>query len=142
MIRKCKVHGKTEYGKSETKPYGFCLECRREAVNRRRKLLKVKAVEYKGGCCSVCGYKQSMWALEFHHIDPTKKDFAISTDGHTRSWESIKIEIDKCILLCSNCHAEEHERLAKNKNPERHERINTFKKSSINAIDDPLELKL
>jgi ribosomal protein L30E len=46
--------------------------------------------------------------LQFHHIDPSQKDFNIGGRGSTRAWETIKAEIEKCILLCANCHAEEH----------------------------------
>lgn len=69
--------------------------------------MKEKAVEYKGGCCQVCGYDRCIRALDFHHIDSSKKDFTISSNCN-KSWERIKIEIDKCILVCSNCHREIH----------------------------------
>ena len=65
-------------------------------------------VEYKGGRCQVCGYDRCIEALEFHHLDPTQKDFGISHRGYTRSWEKVKEEVDKCILLCANCHREVH----------------------------------
>ena len=78
-------------------------------TNKTRKALKEKAVEYKGGCCCKCGYCKNICALQFHHEDPNEKDFGISSDGVHRSWEKIKIEIDKCILVCANCHAEIHE---------------------------------
>lgn len=48
-----------------------------------------------------------MRALEFHHLDPTQKDFGISKTL-TKSFKALTEETDKCILLCSNCHAEEH----------------------------------
>lgn len=73
-----------------------------------RKRTKLKLVEYKGGECSICGYKRSLKALEFHHIDPNEKDFTIS--GKSFSYERLKKEVDKCILVCSNCHAEIHEK--------------------------------
>lgn len=81
------------------------------AVSNRRRKLKQLAVEYKGGKCQKCGYDKFVGALEFHHLNPAKKDFSISHDGHTMSWERLKIELDKCILLCSNCHKEEHEKI-------------------------------
>ena len=71
-------------------------------------MIKVKAVEYKGGCCEKCGYNKYVGALEFHHLDPTQKDFAIGSKGYTRSWEKVKKELDKCILVCANCHREIH----------------------------------
>ena len=70
------------------------------------------AVAYKGGSCQICGYKRCIEALEFHHQDPLKKDFAVSSKGYTRSWEVVKSELDKCDLLCANCHRELHSKLA------------------------------
>lgn len=77
-------------------------------VHNRRKKLKVLSVQYKGSKCSICGYDKCIEALEFHHIDPTIKEFSISVDGNTRSFEEIKKELDKCMLVCSNCHKEIH----------------------------------
>lgn len=77
-----------------------------ERVQSRRKTLKAMAIAYKGGSCCICGYNRCIGALEFHHIDPSKKSFGLAARGFTRSWESIKQEIDKCILVCSNCHRE------------------------------------
>lgn len=67
-------------------------------------------VTYKGGKCERCGYNKSMRALEFHHINPSEKDFGIS-DILTKNIQSLKDEVDKCMLLCSNCHAEIHDEL-------------------------------
>jgi 5-methylcytosine-specific restriction endonuclease McrA len=79
-----------------------------KAVQRRREKVRLMAVEYKGGRCQVCGYDKCIEALEFHHLDPTQKDFGISHKGYTRSWAKVKEEVDKCILLCANCHRESH----------------------------------
>lgn len=81
----------------------------REAVKKRRKKLRELAREYRGGKCEICGYSKSQRALSFHHKDPKKKSFGISMKGLTRSWEKIRLEIDKCILLCANCHMEVHD---------------------------------
>ena len=72
-----------------------------------RKRKKIELVEYKGGCCQICGYKKSVRALEFHHIDPKEKDFTIS--GKSWSFDRLKKEVDKCVLVCANCHIEIHE---------------------------------
>ncbi len=77
-----------------------------------RKNVKIKLVEYKGGCCEVCGYNKSIQALQFHHKNPNEKDFQIS--GKSYSFEKMKVEVDKCMLVCSNCHIEIHE-LERNK---------------------------
>jgi hypothetical protein len=80
---------------------------RRIRINNFRHKLKQKSVDYKGGKCSLCGYDKNISALQFHHKDPEKKDFSISK-VKSSSWKFIKPELDKCILLCSNCHSEIH----------------------------------
>jgi hypothetical protein len=77
-----------------------------EGVVSWRQRVKQRAVAYKGGQCQVCGYDRCIQALQFHHLDPAQKDFTIS--GKTMAWERIREEIDKCLLLCANCHAEVH----------------------------------
>ena len=79
-----------------------------KAVAKRRKKIRAKAIEYKGGKCYFCGYNKFVGAMEFHHLDTNKKDFGLSMKGLTRSWIKTKNEIDKCILVCSNCHRELH----------------------------------
>ena len=113
-LKECKHHGITDHRKVKRKGMNDreqCCKCQSEAVKRRRNKLKEMAVEYKGSCCNKCGYNKSITALEFHHLDPSEKDFGISNKGETRSWERIKKELDKCVILCANCHREEHERL-------------------------------
>lgn len=70
---------------------------------------KIQAIKDKGGKCSTCGYNKNLSSLVFHHLDPTKKD--IHLDARTLANNSIDIinkELDKCILLCHNCHHELH----------------------------------
>jgi hypothetical protein len=78
------------------------------AVAKRRKRLKEMVVEYKGGKCVICGYNRHIGAFDLHHIDGAKKEFGLSARGLTRSWEKLKAEADKCILVCANCHREIH----------------------------------
>lgn len=78
------------------------------AVKRRRKKVREMAVKHMGGRCSRCGYKKCIDALEFHHLDTSQKDFGISDRGYTRSWKKIREEIEKCKLVCANCHREIH----------------------------------
>jgi len=66
------------------------------------------AVDYKGGRCNICGYQRCTEASEFHHLDASKKDFGVSDKGYTRSWGRVKGELDKCVMLCANCHREVH----------------------------------
>ena len=70
------------------------------------------AVAYKGNKCARCGYDRCIEALEFHHTDPTKKDFGVSSKGYTRNWKRVQEELDKCVMLCANCHREVHAELA------------------------------
>jgi hypothetical protein len=79
-------------------------------INFRRRV-KSKLVEYKGGCCEKCGYNKSEQVLQFHHTNPNEKDFTIS--GKSYSFERLKKEVDKCILVCANCHIEIHEKIRK-----------------------------
>jgi transposase len=81
-----------------------CSQCRMEAVGKRRRALKRILVEEAGGGCKVCGYSRCDRALEFHHLDPKSKQFQITS--HTRSLARLRAEASKCVLLCSNCHAE------------------------------------
>ena len=78
------------------------------AVAKRRKTLRQKLVEYKGGSCVICGYSGSIDALDIHHLDGNQKEFGISSGGITRSWAKVRAEADKCILVCANCHREIH----------------------------------
>lgn len=76
-------------------------------IKQHRRNKKILAILYKGGACSKCNYNKCFSALDFHHTDPAEKDFTISTNINM-SWETIKSELDKCILVCSNCHREIH----------------------------------
>jgi hypothetical protein len=95
--------------KKETRTYADRAEYMRMAVKRRRRKLREMARSLKGDKCAICGYNKCARVLSFHHIDPSKKDFSLSEKGLTRSWEKIKEEIKKCVLLCANCHLEVHD---------------------------------
>ena len=73
---------------------------------KRRRKIKALSIEYKGGKCRVCGYNKYEGALDLHHLNPENKKFGIADKGYTRSWEKVKAELDKCILVCANCHRE------------------------------------
>ena len=82
-----------------------------ETVILWRKRTKLKLIEYKGGSCEICGYNRCARALQFHHTEAEKKDFQVS--GKSLSFDKLKNEVDKCILVCSNCHSEIHDGLVK-----------------------------
>jgi transposase len=82
-----------------------CRRCRADAVVRRRRRVKQILVEEAGGCCRLCGYDRHVAALEFHHLDPYTKEFGLAQRGAHRI-DKLRAEVRKCVLLCSNCHAE------------------------------------
>jgi hypothetical protein len=102
---RCRRHGATDFI-LEGRGYYRCKRCRADSVTRHRRKLKEVLVEEAGGCCIVCGYDRSYRALEFHHLDPQEKRLQMSANGVTLSLDALRAEVLKCVLLCSNCHAE------------------------------------
>ena len=99
----------------------YCYECSGESTRKDnntrkhqktilRRNMKLQAIKMLGGKCSICGYNKCIDALEFHHKDPKQKDFKIGA-GNTISWKEYKSEVEKCILVCSNCHKEIHSKI-------------------------------
>lgn len=101
------------YGSVDKRTYADRREYNIAAVSRRRKRLKEMAIDYKGGRCIFCGYDRDPTALDFHHVDEKTKVFGLSTRGLTRSWKKIRDELDKCMLVCANCHREIHSGMRK-----------------------------
>jgi len=81
-------------------------QCNSCGVTKRRWKTKIELVEAKGGKCERCGWSGHPGALQFHHKDPSKKEFGISGNGLLlkERWS----ELDKCELLCACCHSIEH----------------------------------
>ena len=80
-----------------------CIKC----MTSKRKQRKKEAVEYLGGVCKDCDLKDECVDIyDFHHLDPNEKDFAIGKNNS--NFNKIKKELDKCILLCANCHRRRH----------------------------------
>jgi transposase len=101
----CPEHGWTTFVRRGTD--GFrCQLCRIGAVQRRRREVKRQLVEEAGGACVLCGYHRALSGLHFHHLDPADKTFGLSRQGVTRALDTARAEARKCVLLCSNCHAE------------------------------------
>jgi transposase len=101
----CARHGMTRF-RADRRGSLRCARCQSDAVARRRRRIKEILVKEAGGSCSLCGYDRYIGALQFHHLDPSEKRFALSVGGLTRSLEKAREESRKCALLCSNCHAE------------------------------------
>ena len=103
--RTCSICGrKYEYSRGKGHTFQKCNSC---LVNQRKQERKIQAIAYKGGQCAVCGYNRCPNALAFHHLNGQDKLFGIS-GSHALSWDKIRQELDKCILLCMNCHTEYH----------------------------------
>jgi transposase-like protein len=105
FVAECTRHGETNFlifkgGRSR------CAKCNSEAVHKRRRTVKQKLIQEAGECCAICGYQTYQGALQFHHLDPSQKEFGIAGHGVTRALEKSRAEARKCVLLCANCHAE------------------------------------
>jgi hypothetical protein len=80
-----------------------------EAQKIRGNNRKLEAIAYLGGKCCQCGYAKNVAALCFHHVDPSTKSFALDIRNFSsKPMVKLNHEVDKCILLCSNCHMELH----------------------------------
>jgi hypothetical protein len=107
-LRECTQHGQTEfayYSAGGDRRRWRCKRCVGEAVTRRKQRVKRELVEWAGGCCTVCGYDRCIINLGFHHVDPSQKSFALDM-GTTKSIAAYLEEIEKCVLVCANCHGE------------------------------------
>lgn len=105
---KCEVLKSTDdFFKKGNRNTSYCKICLTQYQHQRWIELKRRAVKLMGGKCQKCGYNRCLSALEFHHLDPTKKDVDFS-HVRRRAWKTVVEELKKCLLLCSNCHREEH----------------------------------
>lgn len=85
----------------------MCKACRSEYTQTRYRERKAQAVAYLGGACVDCNLEtERVEIYDFHHLDPRQKDFSVSNSR--KSFEKIKTELDKCVLVCANCHRIRH----------------------------------
>lgn len=101
----CRRHGRGEFV-LEGRGYYRCKRCRSAAVAKRRRTVKQQLVEEAGGACVLCGYSRWPGALHFHHLEPRGKEFHLAQGGYSRSIARSRNEMQKCVLLCANCHSE------------------------------------
>jgi hypothetical protein len=83
-----------------------CKSCANDYRIKKFIETKLKLVELYGGKCKCCGFNKHYSALEFHHLDPSQKEFNLSVTNN--GWNKLIREADKCVLLCSNCHRMVH----------------------------------
>ena len=106
MRTQCRLCGrKYLYEKEKGHCISVCNSCN---ANRQRRKRKSMCVEYKGGKCEKCGYSKCLRALGFHHKSRDHKEFGICS-MMSMSWARLRRELDKCELLCANCHMEEED---------------------------------
>lgn len=96
----------------------FCYSCvpmvsdRKERNKQRHELILLYFSNLKlSRGCSICGYNKCAKALEWHHVDSEDKDLEVSAFISKGNLVRALEEIEKCEVLCANCHREEHERL-------------------------------
>lgn len=96
--------------RSDRDKYGPCKACNRDAQTRARarRAQALAEIKLSTGCIR-CGYRRSAWALDFHHRDPVTKSFSIGSANRCKRWDVMLAEIEKCDVVCRNCHAEIHE---------------------------------
>ena len=118
MLKKCEICGEEFETKANGSSRKYCFICspsypkggsKSKTISALRKAMKKEAVKRKGGRCIRCGYNKCERALEFHHRDPSMKEFGLAHSGTVHSWEVYWEEAQKCDLLCANCHAELHD---------------------------------
>ena len=86
-----------------------CKDCQNQVSRDLAAQCKRMAVQYKGEVCFDCKQSFPDYVYDFHHSDPAHKDFKISSNRVRRMpWAQIQAELDKCVLLCSNCHRRRH----------------------------------
>jgi hypothetical protein len=74
----------------------------KHVINWRRRT-KARMVEAFGGECAICKIKSYPEIYDFHHLDPTQKDFSVGGLS-VKAWDKLVKELRKCIMLCGNCH--------------------------------------
>lgn len=109
---KCKQIKSIElFNQDQTRLTGYscyCKDCAVEQTISRMVKFKLKCLDYLTHECTICGYNKCIAALDFHHKDPTQKDVLISRFKFYTFDDRVKKELDKCIVLCANCHRELH----------------------------------
>jgi predicted transcriptional regulator len=115
-FKKCPVCNQTKtidsyYKRSSRKDNaGYCKECSNNYHSNRIKNIKIRMIEYKGNECVDCGLNivDSHYSVfDFHHLNSNEKDVNFKRIKY-QSWNKIVAELDKCVLLCANCHRLRH----------------------------------
>lgn len=107
--KNCKWHGITDFKFVGNSNKTFCVQCSRDQSKYRRYAQKIKAINYLGNCCNKC--KESFKDIsiyDFHHLEDKTNEISLLIRKSFK-FEQFINELDKCELLCSNCHCEYHD---------------------------------
>jgi hypothetical protein len=112
VCTKCKLEKDLSffYKKNKNYSFSFCKECFNQYCSERWVNKKIESIIYKGSKCIDCqiSFPEEPYVIfEFHHLNPKDKDFDWS-EMRLQKPHIIKEELDKCVLLCSNCHRKRH----------------------------------
>ena len=104
--KKCVSDNTKRHYKNWVKDNGW-VDAKREKGRRLAREAKKRAVDYKGNACFDCGVSYPDYIYDFHHLSgDTKVDNPSAI--LKREWSKAKEELDKCVMLCANCHRERH----------------------------------
>lgn len=110
LCLKCQVRRpKADYYRYRNNvPHQWCKACVRRTAVESQHRFKLECIAYKGGKCVDCERMPHPAAMTFHHLDPSQKDFQLSSSSAKTLSETVRQELDKCVLLCHNCHDIRH----------------------------------
>lgn len=116
VVGVCPVHGVATFKRSpkwnkKYKKFYYreeCIPCSNDYFRERTRKRKIEAVAYKGGKCARCNGVFNPCVYDFHHLDPSEK-LAKPSQFLSGSWDKLAMELDKCIMVCANCHRLIHE---------------------------------
>lgn len=107
--KNCKWHGITDFKFVGNSNKTFCVQCSRDKTKYRRYAQKIKAINYLGNCCNKCKNSfEDISVYDFHHLKDKSNEISLLITKNFK-FEQFKTELDKCELLCSNCHCEHHD---------------------------------
>ena len=96
------------YVRRGVQTHSYCKPCVNKQTIERQRKLKLQAITYKGDKCQDCNREYHPSCYDFHHENPEEKDFSVGKHKQLKWGDKIQKELDKCILLCSNCHRVRH----------------------------------
>ena len=140
-IRICNRHGPMVHYFAIERASGYsrwrCRRCSGEAVLKRKQLMRRILIAQGGDRCQACRYNRCLKNLHFHHVDPTQKEFEISS-GNGKSLARFQEEAKKCVLVCANCHGEIEAGVRKSP-PTMEDRVRALREAPL-TYDDVLRM--